>query len=229
MPPFLKTGFITLLLLCLNGAHAGNIYLPGADSGSVNISIKSLKERQFGATVRQKLDFSCGSAALSTLLTHHYGDPVNEETIFKAMWDAGDEAKIRSKGFSLLDIKAFLEKRGYAADGYVTDLNKLAKVGVPAIVLIRDGGYNHFVVIKGLKNGEVAFGDPSLGARVLPQKTFEKMLINRIVFVINGRNEQAVFNRPSDWRVREKAPLSMASGPDGLANTMLLRRPVGDY
>ena len=219
---------IALLLFCIS-VQAGSINVPGVDSGSVNVGVKSLKERQFSATVRQRLDFSCGSAALSTLLTHHYRDPVDEETIFKAMWDAGDEAKIRSKGFSLLDIKAYLEKRGYAAEGYNTSLDKLANVGIPAIVLIRDGGYNHFVVIKGLKDGKVAFGDPSLGARVMLQKDFEKMLINRIVFVINGRNEHAVFNHPKDWRIREKAPISLANGSSDLANTMLLRRPFGDY
>ncbi len=216
-------------LLFAIAAQAGSINIPGVDSGSVNVGVKSLKERQFSSTVRQQLDFSCGSAALSTLLTHHYGDPVNEETIFKAMWDAGDEAKIRSQGFSLLDIKGFLEKRGYGADGYTTTLDKLAHVGIPAIVLIKDGPYNHFVVIKGLKDGNVAFGDPSLGARVMPQHEFEKMLINRIVFVINGRNNQAVFNNPRDWRIREKAPTNLANGANDLANTMLLRRPMGDF
>ena len=220
---------IAVLLLFAMGAQAGSINIPGVDSGSVNVGVKSLKERQFSSIVRQKLDFSCGSAALSTLLTHHYGDPINEETIFKSMWDAGDEAKIRSQGFSLLDIKSFLEKRGYSADGYTTTLDKLAHVGIPAIVLIKDGLYNHFVVIKGVKDGNVAFGDPSLGARVMPQQEFKKMLINRIVFVINGRNDQAVFNNPRDWHVREKAPTNLANGANDLATTMLLRRPVGDF
>lgn len=228
MRTFNYFGAIVLSLFCVS-AQAGSINIPGADFGSVNVGIKSLKERQFSLTVRQKLDFSCGSAALSTLLTHHYNDPVDEETIFKGMWEAGNETKIRSQGFSLLDIKAYLERRGYAANGYTTSLDKLANVGIPAIVLIRDGGYNHFVVIKGLKDGKVAFGDPSLGARVMPQQQFEKMLINRIVFVVNGRNEQAVFNHPKDWRIREKAPISLANGSSDLANTMLLRRPFGDY
>lgn len=221
-------GFMVLLPFFMV-AQARAITITGGDFGSVNVKVKSIKERQFSSTVRQKLDFSCGSAALSTLLTHHYRDPVSEETIFKAIWDKGDKNKIRSEGFSLLDLKNFLKTRGYVSDGFNASLDKLAGVGLPAIVLIRDGAYNHFVVIKGLKDGKVAFGDPSLGARVLPQAQFEKMLINRIVFVINDPNDKAVFNSPSDWRIREKAPLSMATGPDGLAGTLLLRRPAGDY
>ncbi len=220
---------LALSLLLTPPAWAGSVVIPGVDSGSMNVKVMSLKERKFRLTVRQKLDFSCGSAALSTLLTYHYGDPVDETTIFEAMWDQGDHQKIRREGFSLLDLKHFLEARGYSADGYAVPLDRLERVGIPAIVLIRDNGYHHFVVIKGIRDGQVAIGDPSLGARVYPEQEFQKMMANKIVFVINGLNQKAVFNHPLDWRVREKAPLSLATGPDGLANATLLRRQVGDY
>ena len=216
-------------LLLAPPAWAGSVVIPGVDSGPLNVKVKSMKERRFRLTVRQKLDFSCGSAALSTLLTYHYGDPVEETTIFKAMWDKGDHQKIRREGFSLLDLKHFLESRGYSADGYAAPLDRLASVGIPAIVLIREYGYNHFVVVKGIRDGMVAVGDPSLGARVYPLQQFEKMMANKIVFVINGLNQKAVFNDPRDWRVKEKAPLGLASGPDGLTNATLLRRQVGDF
>ncbi len=221
--------FFMTALFTIPAAQAGMVDIPGAGYGTFGVKTMSLKERQFRTIVRQQYDFSCGSAALSTLLTHHYHDPVKEETAYSAMWDQGDQAKIRKEGFSLLDIKHFLEARGYLADGYNTSLEKLAKVGIPAIVLIRDGGYNHFVVIKGVRDGQVAFGDPALGARIMDIKEFERMLINRIVFVINGRNSEAVFNDPKDWKVREKAPVGLASGPNDLTNVTLLRRPPGDY
>ncbi|OYY77106.1 MAG: hypothetical protein B7Y33_05665, partial [Hydrogenophilales bacterium 16-62-9] len=71
--------------------------------------------------------------------------------------------------------------------------------------------------------------DPAQGARVMDQAQFERMMINRILFVINGRNAEAVFNDPKDWKVREKAPVGMASGPNDLANVTLMRRPAGDF
>ena len=221
--------FLMAVLVAMPAARAGMVEIPGAGSGSFNVKTMSMKERQFRYTERQQYDFSCGSAALSTLLTHHYGDPVKEEAVYVTMWEKGDQAKIRKEGFSMLDMKRFLESRGYAADGYSSSLENLGKVGVPAIVLIRDGAYNHFVVVKGVRNGQIAFGDPAQGARVMDQAQFERMMINRILFVINGRNSKAVFNDPKDWKVREKAPVGMASGPNDLANVTLMRRPAGDF
>lgn len=220
---------LALSLLLTPSTWAGSVVIPGADSGSLNVKVMSLKERQFRLTVRQKLDFSCGSAALSTLLTYHYGDPVDETTIFKAMWDQGDHQKIRREGFSLLDLKHFLEARGYSADGYAAPLERLATAAIPAIVLIRENGYNHFVVVKGIRDGKVAVGDPSLGGRVYDLEQFKKMMANKIVFVINGLNQKAVFNDPRDWRVREKAPISLATNPANMLNSSLLRRQVGDF
>jgi predicted double-glycine peptidase len=217
------------VLLTMPGARAGMVDIPGAGSGSFNVKTMSMKERQFRFTVRQQYDFSCGSAALATLLTHQYGDPVKEDAVYKAMWEAGDQAKIRKEGFSMLDMKHYLESRGYAADGYNASLEKLASVGVPAIVLIRDGRYNHFVVVKGVRDGKVAFGDPAQGARVMALPEFEHMMINHIVFVINGHNDQVVFNSPKDWRIREPAPLGMSNTLGDLANSTLLRRPPGDF
>lgn len=220
---------LAFALLLAPPAWAGSVVVPGVDAGSMNVRVKSMKERQFLQTVHQKLDFSCGSAALSTLLTYHYGDPVDEPTIFQAMWANGDHQKIRREGFSLLDLKHFLQSRGYSADGYTAPLVRLASVGIPAIVLVRENGYNHFVVVKGIRDGMIAVGDPSLGKRVYPLPQFEKMMVSKILFVINGLDQKAVFNDPRDWRVKEKAPIGLASGPDGLVNATLLRRQVGDY
>jgi len=207
-------------------AQAGWVTIPGS---SMTMKVGSLKERQFRATVRQQYDYSCGSAALATLLTYHYHDPVSEDMVFHAMWENGDREKIRREGFSLLDIKQYLEGHGYSADGYEAPLDKLTQVGIPAIALIRDNGYNHFVVVKGVSKDQVAVGDPSLGARVIPRKTFEKMLLNHILFVINDARETAVFNSAQDWHIRERAPVGLAAGPGNLTNITLLRRGPNDF
>lgn len=223
----------TLLMITLTSvfltAKAGDVMVPDVGGGLLNVKVVSLKERRFATTIRQQHDYSCGSAALATLLTYQYRHPVSEETVFKAMWEKGDQAKISSEGFSLLDIKRYLEGIGYSADGYVAPLEKLASVGIPAIVLIRDNGYNHFVVVRGIRGGMVAVADPSVGARVIPQAQFEKMLLNRILLVINGRKDQMAFNRPADWKIREKAPIGVALGADNLASAIMLRRSPSDY
>lgn len=221
-------GVLTFMLFT-SVARAGMVNIPGADLASLNVKTMSMKERQYRYTSRQKLDYSCGSAALSTLLTYHYHDPVKEDVVYKAMWDAGDHAKIRKEGFSLLDMKRYLASRGYASDGYYASLGKLASVGIPAIVLLHDGGYNHFVVVKGIRDDMVAYGDPSLGARTMALPAFEKMMANHIVFVINGHKDEVVFNDPKDWRVHEKAPIASNTGPSDMTNVTFLRRAPGDF
>jgi predicted double-glycine peptidase len=223
----------TLLMVTLASviltARAGDVMVPDIGGGLLNVKVVSLKERRFTTTIRQQHDYSCGSAALATLLTYQYQHPVSEEAVFKDMWERGDQAKIRREGFSLLDIKRYLEGIGYSADGYAVPLEKLAAVGIPAIVLIRDNGYNHFVVVRGIQAGMVAVADPSMGARVIPLAQFEKMQLNRILFVINGRKEHVAFNRAADWKIREKAPIGAALGTDSLASAILLRRSPSDY
>lgn len=78
-----------LLLVIGTPAGAGWVTMPGLMAGGHSLAIKvdSLKERRFLSTVRQQYDYSCGSAALATLLTYQYRDPVSEETAFKAMWE----------------------------------------------------------------------------------------------------------------------------------------------
>src|SRR3546814_1255924 len=78
-------------------------------SGSYAIHVTSLKEARFKTTVPQQRDFSCGSAAVATLLTYQYGQPVTEAEVFRYMYDHGDQARIRKEGFSLLDIRGYLQ------------------------------------------------------------------------------------------------------------------------
>lgn len=191
--------------------------------------ITSLKELRFKNTIRQERDFSCGSAALATLLTYHYDDPVSEEKVFDVMFKQGNKEKIEREGFSLLDMKRYLEANGYHADGYfVADLNKVAKVGIPVIVLINNGGYLHFVVIKGIDNDKVLLGDPATGTRTLLRPDFEAMW-NKLVFVIHENKQIALksFNRDADWKVREKSILGIALSRESLG-TFSLMPPVLD-
>src|ERR1700739_1489884 len=69
-------------------------------AGEVAPPVHSMLERRFQTVVRQRYDFSCGSAALATLMRYHYGKPTSEEFVFLGMWNTGDQARIRQLGFS---------------------------------------------------------------------------------------------------------------------------------
>lgn len=221
------TGLV--LALCAGASHAGSVHFSSISAGSLSVKVTSLKEARFRTTVRQQYDFSCGSAALATLLTHHYRRPVNEQEVFTAMYDSGDQGKIRREGFSLLDMKNYLEASGYRADGYSASLERLVKNNTPAIVLINYKGYKHFVVVKGMRDEMVLVGDPSLGSKVIPREQFESMWTNRILFVIRSHRDHTSFNSSQDWRGKVKAPLGEALGRDSLANITLLRYGPNDF
>ncbi|MFD2365829.1 C39 family peptidase [Pseudoduganella sp. GCM10020061] len=191
--------------------------------------VASIKELRFRGTLRQQYDFSCGSAALATLLTHHYGKPVSERFVFERMFLAGDQQKIRREGFSLLDMKKFLKSMGYQADGFEQPLHKLAQAGVPAIVLITTNGYQHFVVIKGLADGRVLIGDPAMGTLAVPLHRFEQMWTSRLLFVIHGAKVKPAFNTPSDWRAAPRVPLGEGLDRRGLDLITIPKLGPGDF
>ena len=187
-------------------AQAAELALPsGMRIGSM--PVKSMKDLRFQATLRQQYDFSCGSAALATLLTHHYNTPMTEEMAFQAMFASGDQQKIRREGFSLLDMQRFLKERGFTANGFQLPLDKLIEAKLPAIVLISDNGYQHFVVIKGAEDGRILLGDPSRGTRLMARERFESLWSNRILFVIHEGPVKPAFNQAADWRNAPRAPL----------------------
>jgi predicted double-glycine peptidase len=203
-----------------------DVRVPG--SGGYNMRVTSLKEARFSTTIPQKFDFSCGSAATATLLTFHYGHPVSEAEVFKRMFALGDQKRIRAEGFSLLDMQRYLSSQGYQADGFELPLDKLLEEGLPAIVLLNDRGYRHFVVVKGLKGGRVLLGDPAKGTRAMSRERFDRLWDNRVLFVVHNRRETARFNHPRDWRTAPLAPTHTAIPRQGLQNVVLPRRGPGD-
>lgn len=221
---------VPILFLGLAGApaaQAGSIDLPAQIGGAFSVPTTSMKAARFKSTLRQQYDFSCGSAAVATLLTHHYNKPVTEEQVFKAMFQNGDREKIKREGFSMLDMKMYLEGMGFQADGFQAKVDDLATHNVPAIVLIKEEGYYHFVVVKGVKDDRVVIGDPASGTKVMYRQNFEKVWQNGILFVIHNRMELAQFNRQEDWAVRPKAPIGDANMRGGV-DALLLRRGPGD-
>jgi predicted double-glycine peptidase len=215
-------------LLAVPAAAAMKVEVQTSPGTSYPVRMTSLKEARFRNTIRQKYDFSCGSAAVATLLTYQYGYPVDEQSAFDVMYTNGDRAKIGKEGFSLLDIKRFLASRGFQADGFEVPLERLDAEGVPAIVLINERGYHHFVVVKGYKNGRVLVGDPARGTRSMSKRRFDAMWNNGVVFVIHNRRDHAIFNSPRDWAVAPAAPISEGIERNGLGPIVMPKRGPGD-
>jgi predicted double-glycine peptidase len=128
--------------------------------------------------VIQEWDLSCGAAALATILRYQYGDPISEKDVAKALMirkeyiENPELVKIR-QGFSLLDLKRYVEGHGYRGIGYgkltFADLVNKAPILAPVNFL----GYNHFVIFRGVMKDRVLLADPAWGNRTMLRDDFE--------------------------------------------------------
>ena len=194
---------------CSSGADFAPKFIGGMGPvGDYSVAVSHFDERRYSGVVRQRYDFSCGSAALATLLRYHYSFDVREDVAFRGMWARGDQDQIRRLGFSLLDMKRWLLSRGVQSDGYKVTLEDVERTGIPGIALISVKNYRHFVVVKGVRGGEVLIGDPSVGLTVMPRKQFQAAW-NGVYFVLGDAQLQAKlrFNRVSEWGAFARAPI----------------------
>ncbi len=211
---------LVVAALCLSrAADAGRVGLHFGAGGQFNVAVTSLKEARFKTVLKQRYDFSCGSAALASLLAFHYERPTTEEQVFRAMYLAGDKERIHRSGFSLLDMKSYLAGAGIRGDGFRVSLDKLEGARVPAITLISTNGYKHFVIVKGIRRDEVVVGDPAAGVRIYSREAFKAMW-QGIAFIIRDEPQIARkhFNSAEDWGVRIKAPFGTALNRQSLAS-----------
>ncbi len=215
--------FIISTLFCSNisAFNLNNI----AGGGNFNVSVKSYAEMRFSTVYKQQFDFSCGSAALASLLTFHYDDEVNEQTVFVDMFEHGDQEKIKELGFSLLDMRNYLDRRGYRSDGFKMKLDQLHEANSPAITIIDADGYLHFVIIKGLTEQRVLVGDPAIGVNIISREKFEEMWGERILFLIHAENgvEAKNYQSEEEWLAR-LAPLGNAIDRGSLGEYNVLIR-----
>ena len=135
--------------------------------------------------VRQKFDYSCGSAALATLLTYHLGEELTEHQVIQGLMQHGDVRLIEQRrAFSLLDMKRFVTTLGYSGEGYTAELDDIKGLDIPAIVPIEFYGYTHFVVYKGTHRGSLFFADPFMGNISFTEAQFLDMWHRNVLFLI---------------------------------------------
>jgi uncharacterized protein len=167
--------------------------------------VTSLLEMRHDRVTIQAWDLSCGAAALATILNYQYGDPTPERDIAKALIGRDKYLENPSlvkaqQGFSLLDLKKYVDARGYQGIGYgKLELDHLIE-RAPIIVPIDANGYNHFVVFRGIWGNRVLVADPAWGNRTLTVDEFERAWIDylefgRVGFVVAQQDESLPPNR----------------------------------
>ncbi|BAU56719.2 C39 family peptidase [Halorhodospira halochloris] len=189
-----------------------------------------MQSLRFRGVERQQLDYSCGSAAVATLLAYHYDYTSSEPEVFKGMIALADPDIVQSEGFSMLDMRLYLAEQGFRADGFNLTLEQVAELEIPGIVLIDTGGYKHFVVIKGIKGDLVLVGDPAMGLRTYSVERFAQIRRGPLL-IIRDRHDlaQLSFNPESAWSVQPQPPYRTAFDQQWLGDFMLNLRQPGEW
>ena len=153
--------------------------------------MKDLRDQNL---VKQRFDFSCGAAALATILRYGFGENVTERQILVELFgllSEEEKAIRRSTGFSLLDLQRVAQAKGYNAQGFRLAPEQLALLGGPVIVFIEPRGYKHFAVLRGVRGDRVYLADPSRGNIRMPAYNFLESWLqddgNGIIFVVEPK------------------------------------------
>ena len=167
--------------------------------------------------VHQAYDYSCGSAALTTILEFHLGLAVTEKDAMEGMLEHGEKEKIIARrGFSLLDMKRYVATLGSDSGGFRGDMNDLSKLDQPAIVPIDYAGFKHFVVVKGIRDGKVYIADPSAGNIAFSVQEFAGLWDKGTMFVIY----------PSKTRPVVQSSLALTDQEMGVISPDLVREDI---
>lgn len=140
--------------------------------------VRSFAALRFDGITRQTHDLSCGAAALATLMQGYFRRDTSEKTIIDSILSTAnpeETAKISEGGFSMLELKRYAESTGLVAGGFrARNAEELRSLRAPAIVLVTNRGYSHFVVVRRVVGNEVFIADPAFGNRVEPLSQFAR-------------------------------------------------------
>ncbi|HEX4148066.1 MAG TPA: C39 family peptidase [Pirellulales bacterium] len=148
-------------------SHAQELTAPVRDPSQIiqkrPMSWKQIHNRNI---VMQNQDYSCGAAALATVMRYFWQDPISETDVMDVIDTllTTEEFKDRvENGLSMADLRRAAVKMGYQAQVGKVQLNDLVTSKIPLIVALKADGYDHFVVVRGIYDGRVYLADPIRG------------------------------------------------------------------
>jgi hypothetical protein len=139
-----------------------------APIGQPSISFET--RDRFAGISRQRRDYTCGFAALSTLLRNWHGDTTATEDALLKIWQSLPASTDHSleAGLRRSDLTAIINSQAdrYApAEWRVVAAEDLSRIGKPFLVLVQREGETdgHYAVAKGVEGKDILLADPLLG------------------------------------------------------------------
>ena len=181
---------------------------PVRDRGHVSQRyIESWHDLQSKNVVMQRRDYSCGAAALATILRYGWGEDVDEADTLRALNQLLTPVEIEDRiqnGFTMFDLRRLAYALGYeTAVGRLT-IDDLAGSKIPLMVALRLKDFDHFVVVRGIADGRVYLADPIRGNLRVPVSEFQEQWIDQAVLVVAAPGRDPPSDSPLKVRLAER-------------------------
>lgn len=219
---------LTLAICCISAYRLDAQQVSIADrsvvrdpSFTIRKPVDSWKERKTRHVVMQERDYSCGAAALATLLRYYWGHNVTEETVLDVvenMLTAEQLQERADEGLTMADVEAAAVKMGYQATVGEVTLQQLSQSKVPVIIVIDLGGTNHFVVLRDILGGCAFLADPIRGNVRISIAGLQQAWVKNAILVVAPAGETESFR--SQMYVTERERI------EGYLNRQVIRRQV---
>ncbi|PAF54012.1 hypothetical protein BKH42_03335 [Helicobacter sp. 13S00482-2] len=175
--------FIFFVLLGLLDAK---VYI-NQSSVLIERPVKSWIEFRNADLVRQKYDYSCGSASLASILKYYYEDESISECgiideILKSKGYGVNENEVLKQGDNIIsfsDLSTYATQKGFKVLGLAVDFPTLSKLKIPVIVFVSIRNIDHFTVYKGMDREYVYLADPSFGNIRIKIDQFKEIFFQR--------------------------------------------------
>ncbi|MBJ6137561.1 MULTISPECIES: C39 family peptidase [Marinobacter] len=160
-----------------------------------DVRVEPLVEQTFRNIVRQAYDYSCGSAALTTVLNNYLGRTLSERQVMEGLLHYGESERIvERRAFSMLDMKKLVTALGYPSGGFRAGIDDLMELDHPAIVPIQHAGFKHFVVLRTIRDGRVYLADPAVGNISFTLAQFEEKWDDNVLFIVFPGSDKPLDN-----------------------------------
>ena len=166
-------------------------------------SYQELKQRNI---VMQKKDFSCGAAALATVVRYFWDDEASEEFYLEelAKMLTVEEGRDRvENGLTLTDLRRVAVKTGYQASIGKLEFSKLVKSKMPLVVGLSLDEYDHFVVYRGFDGYWVYLADPIRGNVRVAGFEFVQQWQKNAILVVAKPNQTPPETSPLNVSMRD--------------------------
>ncbi len=148
---------------------------------------RSWREIRIQNIVMQGADYSCGAAALATILRYYWQDNITEEKVLHTINEFLTIAELKDRmenGLSMEDLRRAAVDMDYLSEVGTITFHELTQSKVPLLVGISADGYDHFVVVRGVFQNRVYLADPIRGNIRVPVNLFVTQWQKNAVLVV---------------------------------------------